>query len=147
MSETCSGSVATGALVRLNGVSGDGQSWEGSCVGTADICSLQVDGPTDVILNENPSFSQGGDFGVTVHVTPGGTVKGGKGDGINCSSASPTGCRNDNLEHLNLTAIHAPGYHFAGWSGDYCARFRSSTVCKVPSLESPANVTAKFSRD
>jgi hypothetical protein len=131
----CGGSLASGTAVTIDAGPDVLQSWQGSCVGTASVCRLVVDGPTEVIFVANPNFSQGEGFAVTVSVVGGGKVT---GPGIDCSSK----CTFNNLEVLDLTAT--PGQKFLGWIGNPCARFRNKTRCFV-SLTDKAKVTAKFS--
>jgi hypothetical protein len=140
----CHISVPSGTAVSLYSAPGVVQLWQGACVGTADACQLIVDGPTEVDYVPNPNVSQGEGFAVTVKVTPGGTVT---GPGIACTGPNVAGCKNSNMEALNLTATAAPGYHFAGWSGA-CSRFRTSAKCTVGSISKAQSgrVTATFAR-
>ena len=94
---SCGDSVASGTDVTLVAAPDFLRSWQGSCVGTADVCRLIVDGPTEAIYVADPNMSQGTGFAVTVSVVGGGKVT---GSGIDCSSK----CTINNLEVLELTA-------------------------------------------
>ena len=134
----CGASVASGTAVTLSAAPDFLRSWQGSCVGTADVCRLIVDGPTEAIYVVDPNMSQGTGFAVTVSVVGGGKVT---GSGIDCRSK----CTINNLEVLELTATHDAGHQFLGWSGTPCARFRNKAQCQV-ALTDKAKVTATFSR-